>query len=51
MTIEFEFLSRLEVVEIGEQDIEPVAEIGELALEIGLRDFRIGDAGEAHAGL
>ena len=51
ITIESNFSLRLEVVEVGEQDVEPVSEIGELALEIGLRHFRIGDAGEAHAGL
>src|SRR6476619_5450835 len=47
----FELLAWLEVVEVGEQDVEPISEIGELALEIGLRHIRIGDAGEAHAGL
>ncbi len=46
-----ERLARLVVVEVGEQDVEAVAEIGELRPEIRLRHLGVGDAGEAHAGL
>ncbi len=46
-----EFLLGLVVIEIGELDVELVAEIGELGAKIGLRHLGIGDAGEAHAGL
>ncbi len=46
-----ERLVRLVVVEVGEQDVELVTEIGELVSQEVLRDFGVGDAGIADAGL
>src|SRR6478609_393932 len=45
-----EFLFRVVIVEVGEDDVELVAEIGKLPFEIRLGDLGIGDAGKAQAG-
>ena len=46
-----ELILRFVLVEVGEHDVEAVAEIGKLALQVGLRHLGVGDAGKAHAGL
>ena len=49
-TMASNFSFRVVIVEVGEDDVELVAEIGKLPFEIRLGHLGIGDAGKAHAG-